>query len=86
MLAVAQFDLHLPLHFEERGQLVACFHERRGDVEPAHVALEALRDIARGAAQPAADVENVLTGLDRESIREFNSCGKTTRMKMVNRS
>ena len=56
---------------------------RRSDVDTAHVALKPVRNVTRRAAQPTADVDDVLAGLDRELVRELHGCAKAPGMEVV---
>ena len=47
------------------------------------MALKPFSHVTSGPAEPAADVEDVLVGLDRKAIREFDGCGIAAGMKMI---
>src|SRR5215217_4488033 len=70
---------------EQRGQLVRRLHERPGDVDSADLAPEALREVAGRATDSAADVQQVVAGLDGQPIRELDGRGKATSVEVVDR-
>ena len=82
-LTVAMPDLHLALHANKRRQLVGRLDEWLSYIDATLSAVKPLRNVTGRSAQPAADVENVLVGLERKSICELYCCGKAPGMKIA---
>lgn len=85
MLPIAQSNLDLTLHFQERGQFVSRLDKRTCDIDAAYPAAKALRQIARRTANAATDINDMVTGSNRQNVSQFNGGGKSTRVKMIDR-
>jgi len=85
MLPVAQSNLDLTLHFQEHGQFVSRLNKRTCDIDAAYPATKALRQITRRTTNPATNINDVVTGPNRQDVTQFNGSGKSTRVKMINR-
>jgi hypothetical protein len=57
------------------GEFVGGFYKRFGDVDAAHLTLKAVREIPRWATQAAPNIENMVVGLDGQTVPEFHRGG-----------
>jgi hypothetical protein len=85
LLAVALLDRDAVGEVEQGSELRRRLDERRRDVNPGHRAVEALREVARGAAEPAADVQDMVTGGDRQAVAELDGGGKAASVEVIDR-
>jgi len=76
LLTVAELDPDLLLHPQQRREPVGGLDEGRRDVEAAHGAVEALCDVTGRAAEPAADVDDMLACPQWQPVRQFHGGGK----------